>query len=89
MDWWNQPLYEDEEEVLGYVQGINRWQDDDSLNSDQKEKLRRWSENEVVSEKNSAFWNPCAYAMIALPLEQLYQQVARDVRAVADGKKHA
>ena len=39
---WNQPLYEDEEEVLGYVQGINRWQDDDSLNLDQKEKLRRW-----------------------------------------------
>ena len=45
MDWWNQPLYEDEEEVLGYVQGINRWQDDDSLNLDQKEKLRRWWEN--------------------------------------------
>ena len=89
MDWWNQPLYEDEEELLGYVQGTNRWQDDDSLNLDQKEKLILWWGNEVLSEINSAFSDTRAYALLGVPLDHLYQQVARDVRAVADGKKLA
>ena len=89
MDWWNQPLNNDEEELLGYVQGTNRWQDDDSLNFDQIEKLTWWWENEVVSEINSAFSDTRAYALLGVPLDHLYQQVARDVRAVADGKKHA
>ena len=56
---------------------------------DQKEKLERWWDNEVGSEKITAFSNPRAYAKLGVPLDHLYQQVARDVRAVADGRNHA
>ena len=90
VDWLNQPHRSTDEQALGYVQGPVPWDHGDLLTLEQKALVRPWWENERNSElflRTGGEHQPSQYALLSVPLDDLYVRVARDVKAVASGEK--